>query len=336
MVIQNRRQKKINSMPKTVVLYHYFEKDNSYKDNLLHFLSFGYSKTIDYVVIIAGKHSLHLPSADNISYVFTKNLNNDFGGYCHAINNVLDISEYEYFFFINSSIRGPFLTARDNKAWIEYFIEQLQPDIGIVGSTINILPPSASCAISYTEKYGQSVNYSHVQTSSYLLPKQTLLYLINEGFYGSSGILDKEDAIRDYEVRLSQLITRRGWNLKSLLPEYNNIDYRIPHIDINPTSDHGDPCFKDCYFGRSIHPNEIIFIKTNREIYPLAYYDRLTYSLFSLERSRNELGESIDLESYHARMNLVGRYKENVSYIPLGRALKALWKQITRAIKGKN
>jgi len=323
-------------MSKTVVLYHYYEKDNSYKDNLLHFLSFGYSKTIDYVVIVAGKHSLNLPSADNISYIFTENLNNDFGGYCYAINNVLDTSRYEYFFFINSSVRGPFLTARDKKLWTQYFIEQVQPDTGIVGSSINIPPINAACSINYSEKYGPTNNCSHTQTTSYLLPKQTLLYLINKGFYSSSGILDKEDAIRDYEVRLSQLITLQGWNLRSLLPEYNNIDYRIPHTDINPTSDNGDPCFKDCYFGRSIHPNEIIFIKTNREIYPLAYYDRLAYTLFSSTKSDNELSKNIDLESYRARMNLVGYSNVNVSYVPLGRACKALWKQITRAVKGKD
>lgn len=323
-------------MSKTVVLYHYYEKDNSYKDNLLHFLSFGYTKTIDYFVIVAGKHSLQLPSADNISYVFTENLSNDFGGYCFAINNALDTSKYEYFFFINSSVRGPFLTARDNKIWTEYFIGQLQADTGIVGSTINILATDSVCSVSYSEKYGLTDNYSHIQTTSYLLPKQALLYLISEGFYSSSGILDKEDAIRDYEVRLSQLITQRGWNLRSLLPEYNNIDYRMPHIDINPTSDHGDPCFKDCYFGRSIHPNEIIFIKTNREIYPLAYYDRLAYSLFSSGRSSNELNKSIDLDSYCARINLVGLSKENASYVPLVKAFKALWKQITRKIKGKD
>jgi hypothetical protein len=323
-------------MSKTIVIYHYYEKDNSYRDNLLHFLSFGYSQSIDYLVVIAGKHTVQLPIAENISYIFTENLNNDFGGYCHAINSAVHISKYDFFFFINSSVRGPFLTVRDNKAWTEYFIEQLQPDIGIVGSTINILPPSAACAISYAEKYGQSVNYSHAQTTSYLLPKKTLLYLIQEGFYNSAGIPDKEDAIRDYEVRLSQLIKDRGWNLRSLLPEYNGVDYRIAREDINPTSDHGDPCFRDSYFGRTLHPTEIIFIKTNREIYPLAYYDRLAYSLFSLGKSSNELKECIDLKNYYARINRVGLSKEKVSYVPLGKAFKALWKQITRIIKGKD
>lgn len=322
-------------MTKTVVIYHYYEKDSTYKENLLHFFSFGYSKKIDYLIVIAGEHSVNLPAAENISYIFTENLNNDFGGYCHAINNVLDISKYDFFFFINSSVRGPFLTARDKKEWTEYFIEQLQPDTGIVGSTINILPSSSPCAIGYAEKYGHSTNYAHVQTTSYLLPRKTLLHLMKEGFYNSTGIPNKEDAIRDYEVRLSQLIKDRGWNLKSLLPEYNNLDYRLAHVDINPTSDHGDPCFKDGYFGRTTHPNEIIFIKTNREIYPLAYLDRLAYSLFSLKANKKQLLNSSDLNDYRAKINLVQLSKEHLSYVPLKQAYSALIKETSRRIRGK-
>lgn len=322
-------------MTKKVVIYHYYEKDCAYKENLLHFLSFGYSTAIDYLIVIAGKHSVHLPTAENISYIFTENLNNDFGGYCHTINNVLDITKYDFFFFINSSVRGPFLTARDTKEWTEYYIEQLQPDTGIVGSTINILPPSSPCAISYAEKYGQTVNYSHAQTTSYLLPKKTLLSLIKAGFYNSTGIPDKEDAIRDYEVRLSQLIKDQGWNLRSLLPEYNTLDYRLAHEDINPTSDHGDPCFKDSYFGRTAHPNEIIFIKTNREIYPLAYFDRLTYSLFSSKLHQSQLLNSSDLDAYRAKVNLVRLSKEHLSYVPLKQAYSALINQTSRRIRGK-
>jgi hypothetical protein len=322
-------------MTKTVVIYHYYEKDSSYRDNLLHFLSFGYSKSIDYLIVIAGKHSINLPTAENISYIFTENLNNDFGGYCHAINNVLKTSKYDFFFFINSSVRGPFLTARDKKEWTEYFIEQLQLDTGIVGSTINILSPSSPCAIGYAEKYSHSINYSHVQTTSYLLPKKTLLHLMKEGFYNSTGILDKENAIRDYEVRLSQLIKDQGWNLRSLLPEYNNLDYRIAHEDINPTSDHGDPCFKDSYFGRTAHPNEIIFIKTNRAIYPVAYFDRLAYSLFSLSSQKDQLLNTGDLDEYRARVNLVRFSKEHLSHVPLAKAYTSLIKQASRHIRGR-
>lgn len=323
-------------MLKTLVIYHYYEKDDSYRDNFLHFLTFGYSIEIDYAVVVAGNCTVDLPSAKNISYVFTENLNNDYGGYCYAINNTIDISKYQFFFFINSSVRGPFLTSRDKKLWTEYFIEQLEADTGIVGSTINILPPNSPASKSYVETYGGELNCSHVQTTSYLLPKNSLLHLINEGFYSSSGIPDKEDAIRDYELRLSQILKSNNWNLRSLLPEYNKIDYRLPHDDINPTSENGDPCFKDAYYGRTIHPNEIIFIKTNREIYPLTYFDRLTYSLFSLVQSNGQVLRGQSLTEYSERVNLVVSSKARISYVPLLKAYKALLKKTIYKIKGKD
>ena len=323
-------------MLKTLVIYHYYEKDNSYKDNFLHFFTFGYSIEIDYVVVVAGKHTVDLPSAENISYVFTDNLNNDYGGYCYAINNAIDISKYQFFFFINSSVRGPFLTSRDKKLWTEFFIEQLEPDTGIVGSTINILSPNSPTSKDYLETYGGKLNCSHVQTTSYLLPKNSLLHLINEGFFSSSGILDKEEAIRDYELRLSQILKSNGLNLRSLLPEYNKIDYRLPHSDINPTSENGDACFKDAYYGRTIHPNEIIFIKTNREIYPLAYFDKLTYSLFALEQSNGQALSNQSLRGYRDRVNLVAFSKVRISYVPLLKAYKILIKKTIYRIKGKD
>ena len=322
-------------MSKTLVIYHYYEKDSVYRDNLLHFLTFGYSEDIDYIIVISGNHTLDLPSAQNIQYMYTENLGNDFGGYCRVINNTLDINKYEFFIFINSSVRGPFLMARDNKAWTNYFIDQLQEDVGMVGSTINILPISSACSISYIDKFGKTNNLSHVQSTSYLLPKKSLAYLIKEGFFDSDPIHDKEAAIRDYEVRLSQLIKQNGWNLKCLLPEYNLIDYRSPHVDINPTSDHGDPCFKDAYFGRTIHPHEIIFIKTNRQIYSTDFLQRLAYSLFSIKNLTKQILKSKDLEDYCHRINMSKNSIKRLSFIPLLQLYKMVARQTIRTIKGK-
>jgi len=238
--LENTEKIKLGLMLKSLVIYHYFEKDKSYRDNFLHFFSFGYSKNTDYIVVISGSHTLDLPSAENISYFFTENHNNDFGGYCHVIKKGLDVSKYDFFFFVNSSVRGPFLTLRDQEQWTDHFIEQLQSDVGIVGSTINILQASSPYSVLYAEKYGTEFSCSHVQTTSYLLPKKSLLFLIAQGFYDQREILSKDEVIRDYELRLSQLLKEQGWNLKCLLPEYNQVDYRKAHVDINPTSSFGD------------------------------------------------------------------------------------------------
>lgn len=306
------------TMKKNLIFYHYFEKDISYRDNFLHFFSYGYSKELDYIVIISGPHSIDLPCADNIKYFFTENLNGDFGGYCYAINKITNLSEYEFFFFINSSVRGPFLTVRDKKNWTEYFIDQLEAGVGIVGSTINILPKSSQHAREYSAKYRDKAFYPHVQTTSYLLPKQTLTFLIENGFYSCEGILSKNDVVRDYELRLSQILIDQGWNLKSLLPEYNHLDYRDIAADINPTSVDGDLLLKNSYFGRTLHPYEAIFIKNNRELFTLEYLDRLAYSQSELIQCEEPL-ISTDLNKYQAKIKLVKTSKDRILFTPLVR-----------------
>jgi hypothetical protein len=88
--------------------------------------------------------------------------------------------------------------------------------------------------------------------------------LIQLGFYDENKDLNKDEAVRDYEIRLSQLILDMGLNLRCMLPEYNQADYRKAVEDVNPNSREGDSGFERSYFGRSAHPYESIFIKTSR------------------------------------------------------------------------
>ena len=58
---------------KALVIYHYYEKDQSYIDNFSHFLRFGYDVDLSYLIIVAGEHTIDFPALDNIQYLFTKN-----------------------------------------------------------------------------------------------------------------------------------------------------------------------------------------------------------------------------------------------------------------------
>ncbi len=78
---------------------------------------------------------------------------------------------------------------------------------------------------------------------------------------------------------MSQTIIRSGRNIRCLLPEYNTVDYRKHHIDVNPTSTGGDPCYEGGYFGRTMHPFEAMFVKTNRNIYPPNFLGKITRSM---------------------------------------------------------
>ena len=270
---------------KTLVLYHYFEKDASYRDNLLHFLVFGYLPSLDYVIVIAGNHSLDLPQAPNLRYIFTENQNSDYGGYAHALPTIGDLRQYENIFFINSSVRGPYQLATDHRPWMQIYLALLQPDVGLVGSSICILRADFRHSLNYQEKFGGMPPFSHVQTASFAMSSSTLIYLLAKGFFDPLDLFNKTQAIENYEIRLSQLVLEQGKNLKCLLPEYNTIDFRLAYTDINPTSTIGDPCEALGYFGRNVHPYEVMFIKTNRYLYSNAYLQRLSYSMWQARKA---------------------------------------------------
>jgi len=289
-----------------LVLYHYFEKDLSYRDNLCHFLAFGIDLNVDYVIIISGSHTLELPKLANIQYIFTEPKRSDFGGYAQVINEGLDISPYEYIFFINSSVRGPFILPHEKQTWLEIFLAQIVNElneVGMVGTTICTLDSNFRHSIHYQKRFSGSPPFSHVQTMAYVLPQSVLQKLISSGFYQEDRDSTKTLAIENYEIHLSQLILQQGKNLRCLLPEFNQIDYRLPHVNINPTSTIGDSNEVLGYFGRSIHPYEALFVKTNRHLYTEEYLARLVFSM-ELARSlplARALEQSLEVRGYLLR-----------------------------------
>jgi hypothetical protein len=287
---------------KVLVLYHYFEKDQSYIDNFAHFLTFGYDSSLNYLIIVAGECSIDLPSLENVEYLFTGNKNFDYGGYCAAIKNIDLWQQYDFYFFINSSVRGPFLLEHCNKKWTDLFIEKFSDDVGIIGSVISITPFKHSIARMYHEKYGRlDRNYEllgHVQTTCYVLSRHVLNQLIELGFYEGADDLNKDEAVRDYEIRLSQLILDMGLNFQCMLPEYNQIDYREALVDINPTSREGDSGFEGSYFGRSTHPYEVIFIKTSRNTFSDEDLQRFAFSMAAQNVANAHVERQILLRAY--------------------------------------
>ncbi|SAK73058.1 hypothetical protein AWB75_03953 [Caballeronia catudaia] len=202
------------------------------------------------MIVVAGDHTIELPQRNNIRYLVVENLNHDFGGYWAAIQALGEsVLSYEVVYFINSSVRGPFLPSYVAQDWKSIFRAKLTGDVGLVGSTINILAPESPFSPFYRAKYGGPEPFSHVQTVAYAMPGRTLAYLREAGFYAIRERLEKHEVTVEYELRLSQLVVKKGWNIAALLPEYSAIDYRQPHVDINPVArrySSGDPCVSAC------------------------------------------------------------------------------------------
>jgi hypothetical protein len=275
---------------KVCVVYHYYEADQTYRENLLHFLVFGYAAEADYYIVISGEHSLELPRASNLNYVSAPNLNHDYGGYSHALNAAIPLAAYEFFVFVNSSVRGPYLPAYIAKPWYALLLELLTDQVGLAGATINILSPTYPYTTEFQRRHGGTPPYSHVQSMAFATRRERLAQLIDAGlFEPQQAGLAKTHIITDFEILMSQTLIRSGWNIRCLLPEYNTVNYRAPHTDVNPTSVNGDPCFEGAYFGRTMHPFEAMFIKTNRNLCPPHFLDKVSYSMI---RSRPTLEHS--------------------------------------------
>lgn len=260
-------------MSKTIVIYSYFEKDNEYIKNLKFFLDNAIYDDIDYIFSINGhKCSIDIPQKANIYILKRDNNNFDFGAYTEALN-IINSDLYEYFFFINTSVRGPFLDFKENRTfrWTEPFIKLLTNDVKLVGTSINILnitDPEIQklMSLNLLIEQGYTPPFIHVQSQVFLLNKESLKFLISKQFFNQTNESNFNIFVALREVLMSQLILKNGWNINCILPKYQGLDYRTIKYDINPTSRNGDPYYPNAYFGNTITPFDVIFIKTNRDV----------------------------------------------------------------------
>ena len=288
-----------------LVIYHYYEKDQSYIDNFLHFIQFAYRPEFNYLIVIAGSASIKLPQANNIAYFYAKNQNFDYGGYAQAIKDLKFETNYANFIFVNSSVRGPFLPPHSQKAWANHLFDLCSNGVGIVGTAISLTPSHHAISKMYHEKYGYAERnkniLAHVQSTCYVLSQAVLCSLIKGGFYDVHEPLSKDETVRDYEMHLSQTLLAQGLNLKCMLPEYNKPDYRSLSHEINPSSREGDSGFERSYFGRTVHPYEAMFIKTSRNTSSDAYLSQLAYSMSFHFPLNAKLSCAAAIEGYRQR-----------------------------------
>lgn len=277
------------------VIYHYFEKDATYKDNLVYFLSVAIESDIDYFFVISGECSIELPQRPNIQYIHTANWNNDFGGYIGFVKNFFP-NAYEYFIFINASVRGPFLAHYFSSSWTDIFTFPLKGNTHLVGASINLLPVQSKHSRSFAQKYDYSPPFNHVQTSAYALSRQGILHLIEIGFYNVTKELSKDEVIDDYELRMSQEILRKGWQIDTFMPLYGEFVRAHSTYDYaNFSAIKGDVFYKKAFFGRTLSPTESVFVKVNRNMVDPCELASCTFTSLYSHQSDFPFGASKEL-----------------------------------------
>jgi len=243
------------SLPRrTICYYAYFEKDASYKNNLKFFLKNGINDAMDYVFIVNGKSSVIFPKRSNIEVLFRENKGYDFGAYHYALNHSEhDWREYDYFIFLNTSVRGPYTQRfKGYNAWQDVFTSQLDDSTKLAGTTINAWPVT--------------IYKPHVQGQMFAIDKECLTMLLQDTDVFSEADRAYWDVVNISEIGMSKAVLDNGWNITCLASKYKGIDYRYISRDVNPTSNQGDPNFVGAYWGNTVDGLDIMFIKTNREL----------------------------------------------------------------------
>lgn len=265
-------------------LFAYYEKDDKYKENLTYFLNNGIYEEVDYYIIINGNCSVKIPNKKNIIVFNRENKGYDFGAWSHALKKIN--KSYDYYTFINSSVRGPYL--RDtNVKWYIPFLELFINNVKLVGTTINIYTSNMFNGYSLKKQYNHSAPFSHVQSMFFMIDNDYFNYLQKIHFFNEqklNNITDINTIIFYYEFGLSQNALKNNWNINSILNEYKNLDYINIKNDINPSTFSGDPYYINGYFGKNIDIYDVIFFKNNRYDISsyLKYYLRYYYKIFIL------------------------------------------------------
>jgi hypothetical protein len=251
-----------------VLFYAYYEKNDEYKENFKYFLKRGILKDVKYHIIVNGECTVDIPEWGNVTVWRRENKGYDFGAYAHAIAKLEE--EYDYYFFMNTSVKGPMYPQAVNPRWVDYFLPLFSREVKLVGTSINIYTVTQHNEFNLERLYGHSAPFPHVQTMFFGMDRELFSYLDEIRFFSE---VELELKALDYlivfkEIGLSQKVLAKGWNLNCILDGYKGLDYRVIKEDINPTSLNGEMYYPDRYFGKTVQPEQVIFYKGYRMASP--------------------------------------------------------------------
>ena len=249
-----------------VLFYCYYEKNEQYKQNFQYFIEHVLKplhSSMDFYVIINGDSTVQVPPLKNTTIIHRENKGYDFGAYSHCVSHHVHRT-YDYYIFMNSSVRGPIPANTD---WRNQFQQLFTNEVGLVGVSINMVSRQTLEHLAH----GKPIPFhkdilSHVQSMFFILNKKAFLFLKEKGFFSDEKTLEQTTDLMEIiihkEVGMSQMVLDAGWNINCILPKYRNHDYRLLKKNINTTCE--DPYFHSCYFGADIQPEEAIFHKISR------------------------------------------------------------------------
>lgn len=231
------------------------------------FLKHGYYESDDtdfYICINDPNLNLNsISSSKNLFIVNRENVALDFGGWSQILLTNDLYKSYDYFILLNNTCTGPFLPVYVNERWTDIVIRQINDNVKLVGPSINYHHgnPHVQSYFMCTDRIGLQIGIDNKIFSFEMIDYYRIF---------DTKIWDnKWHLIINYEIGYSRHILNAGYNIKSFMKAFENVDFRNRKSE-KLTFDFGE-CFNDMlylkgYFGITINPYEVMFFKSNRHL----------------------------------------------------------------------
>ena len=250
-------EKKTNKILVLYVYHIYNERVKLFIKNCIF-----YDENIDFIIISNNKNDENNNTLNeknfqnkNVKTLFRENVGYDFGGWSDALLTDNLYEKYNNFIFANSSVIGPFLPSDYKGKWTDIYINGLQGNVKLFGSTIN------------TEL--NPLKMAHVQSYIFSMDKTTLKFLIDCSIFSISNYAKTfYNAIYDKEILMSTKILENNWNIGSLMKYYKNVDFTFRNKKPNDYNIDflNDVMYPQFYIQKTWNEYELVFIKGNRNI----------------------------------------------------------------------
>ena len=246
-------------MEKLLVLYVFHQ----YNDRVSQFLrkSIFYDKNVDFLLICNDK-SINIDDEIihyNVSVFYRNNIGYDFGGWSDGLLTNDLYKNYTHFIFVNSSVIGPYLHPDYKGRWTDIYVNNLNDNVKLFGSTINANPD-------YKPLQGDDkLPMAHLQSYIFSMDIITLYYLIERGIFNNTIYVQSfYNAIYEKEVYMSRVILENGWNIGSLIKLYHCVDFTFKDKTVSD--------YNHEFYGDYLLPSkqtlwdkyDLVFIKGNR------------------------------------------------------------------------
>jgi lipopolysaccharide biosynthesis protein len=244
---------------RTLVLFVFHE----YNDRVDYFIKNAIfkEKDIDFVVI-CNNPILEFSVPDYVAVLKRHNFGHDFGGWSQALFHHNIYKNYDRFIFANSSIVGPYLPQGFTGRWTDIYINGLNDNVKLFGSTIN-------CQFFLRKDIPlefHPILFTHLQSYIFSMELSTLEYLMKCEIFSESNHSDIFlKTIENKEIGMSRKIIENGWNIGCLMKRYQEVDFRFIYKkpEDYPITFLGDIMFPE-YVNNIFTPEELVFIKGNR------------------------------------------------------------------------